>query len=1188
LINAGIETIYVFPYWFFKSKFESPRLNKQIKSIDVRKIVLSFLTLLLASIVFCQSNEYTVSVFGTVKDAAGKAVPGATIVIKLLSLTNNTVIHEEKLQTGPLGGYEFKKSIPATVQLGVAYVILYDCNGKEVGQKVEFKAGAANKFELNFKYCANAIDPACGVSIVELLTPNSQFITLKAEPRGKAPFSFSWNNGSKEQTVRISPVPGTSICVEVTDAESCKAKACFNFPLPPKCAVYIKQTASGELFAQVEGKAPYEFEWLPTNETTQGILPKVPGDYCVYVVTADKCEAKACFKVAGPPPACQVEISATALSGVEGWLLKAIPRGEAPFKYYWSNSNTEGTQSVTVVKPGEYCVTVLDAKGCKSFACKKVGLESICRVVIEPTKDPSGKIVKLSAITTVANVKYIWSNGKVTPAIEPQGSGKYCVTISDDRECKAYACFEIPTLAKCAVSIAQTSSGELVANTQGVEPFKYKWIPNGEITKSIKPSAPVEYCVYIVTADNCEAKACYKIVPPEAKCGVEIGAQRLGNVGGWVLKAHARGLPPFKYYWSNQKEGVDSIIVNKSGEYCVTIVDAAGCKNFSCKKVEDLWDPCRVIIEPGKDASGKIVKLSAVTAVANVKYYWSNMKETQSIEVTEPGRYCVTITDGQNCKAFACFEVPGVRKCAVVIKPLASGELLAEAEGSGNFKFSWSTGETTRAILPKTPGAYCVKVIFENGCIASACFQVLGKDQKCAAEIKGEPLNTTPQSWKLTAAGRGTEPFKYLWSQDNATGQSITVTKAGNYCVTVTDVVGCTAKACKTVGLEVLCNVAIEVLKDPASTVVILKAAVSANDYTFKWNTGETTPFIIPTISQEYCVTATNASGCKAFACFKFETKLSNLSQTIEGFVNVPTITTAIVKLKGKATLYYLNQPTASSVQVLQVPLQLSKDGKPNFYSFGKLPAGRYLVRISLDSDDPLSKEFLPTYYGDVIQWNASSVIPVPHAGGFFNVTLVKANNEQGPGNITGFVNKGNGLTTGEGAIRGGNPVTDATMLLIDMDDNPISFVQTNERGEFAFRNLAYGTYKVMVDRVGMEPEWNWVTLTALNPQVNNLNFSVPESALTSSENANAAVQGLHAFPNPVSDKVMLRIESATTQESIVKMTSITGRSVYQEKLMLIGGMQQHQVDMSALPSGLYFIQITNGQRISTVKVVKE
>jgi uncharacterized repeat protein (TIGR01451 family) len=103
----------------------------------------------------------------------------------------------------------------------------------------------------------------------------------------------------------------------------------------------------------------------------------------------------------------------------------------------------------------------------------------------------------------------------------------------------------------------------------------------------------------------------------------------------------------------------------------------------------------------------------------------------------------------------------------------------------------------------------------------------------------------------------------YLWS-NGATTQSINVTSAGAYSVTVTDAAGCSATSATT-------NVTV----NPVPTATITPSGpttfCSGGSVTltapggmagYLWSNGATTPSIVVTSSGSYTVTVTNASGC--------------------------------------------------------------------------------------------------------------------------------------------------------------------------------------------------------------------------------------------------------------------------------------------------------------------------------------
>ncbi|MES2621409.1 MAG: hypothetical protein V4615_11220, partial [Bacteroidota bacterium] len=49
----------------------------------------------------------------------------------------------------------------------------------------------------------------------------------------------------------------------------------------------------------------------------------------------------------------------------------------------------------------------------------------------------------------------------------------------------------------------------------------------------------------------------------------------------------------------------------------------------------------------------------------------------------------------------------------------------------------------------------------------------------------------------------------------------------------------------------------------------------------------------------------------------------------------------------------------------------------PGFYYFNNVPQGQYYIKASLGYGDPDSLNFLPTYYGDVLNWGNATPVNV-------------------------------------------------------------------------------------------------------------------------------------------------------------------------------------------------------------------
>ena len=128
--------------------------------------------------------------------------------------------------------------------------------------------------------------------------------------------------------------------------------------------------------------------------------------------------------------------------------------------------------------------------------------------------------------------------------------------------------------------------------------------------------------------------------------------------------------------------------------------------------------------------------------------------------------------------------------------------------------------------------------------------------------------------------------FTYLWSTGAAT-QTITVSAAGSYTLTITDASGCSNSTIATVTVEARPTVSVTGSATIcAGTSVTLTAAGGA---TYLWNNGTTTNTLTvsPTANTTYTVIGTNVAGCSDTATFNV------VVDAVPTMTGTPTITNA-------------------------------------------------------------------------------------------------------------------------------------------------------------------------------------------------------------------------------------------------------------------------------------------------------
>jgi trimeric autotransporter adhesin len=177
--------------------------------------------------------------------------------------------------------------------------------------------------------------------------------------------------------------------------------------------------------------------------------------------------------------------------------------------------------------------------------------------------------------------------------------------------------------------------------------------------------------------------------------------------------------------------------------------------------------------------------------------------------------------------------------------------------------YNWSTGATTQCINVDeqnlAPNGDYQAFVLVNTCFVYTEVHVQFVTPSATITASG-PLNLCPGNNVTLTANVGNT---YLWST-GATTQSISVSTAGTYTVTVSNGPNCSAVSTPvavTVGNATAQITGVLSLCSGASTTLTANAAQS-----YLWNTGATTASIPVTTAGNYTVTVTQAGGCTATA----------------------------------------------------------------------------------------------------------------------------------------------------------------------------------------------------------------------------------------------------------------------------------------------------------------------------------
>ncbi|MCB0665595.1 MAG: T9SS type A sorting domain-containing protein [Saprospiraceae bacterium] len=284
---------------------------------------------------------------------------------------------------------------------------------------------------------------------------------------------------------------------------------------------------------------------------------------------------------------------------------------------------------------------------------------------------------------------------------------------------------------------------------------------------------------------------------------------------------------------------------------------------------------CVVTISSVELDDGIFLLTASAKGEEPVSYSWSTGEKTTSIKVKGEGVFWVAASLSNGCTARDIIHLRDSVKCATKIKlhPSVSVQgtysLIARSKGRSPFVYLWSTGDTTQELEDPLPGEYCVTVVDADGCSSKDCFIL--ELPTCETKVQPVSLGTNADAtvMHLVARVEGHAPFNFEWSTGDTT-KLIRIGKAGEYCVTVTDALGCNTSDCIVLDPSKLCKTQIVLL--PATTGVnsaltLVARTHGRGPFAYRWDNGDSTKSTVVHDLAQYCVEVVDANGCVSNDC---------------------------------------------------------------------------------------------------------------------------------------------------------------------------------------------------------------------------------------------------------------------------------------------------------------------------------
>ncbi len=724
---------------------------------------------------------------------------------------------------------------------------------------------------------------------------NNGHVTLTVAG-GVSPYNYVWTNGATTQN--INNLGSGMYTVVVHDVNGCSSVASANIAEPSAIILSTSVTnvlcngnATGIInLTATGGTSTFDFTWS-NGANTQNLTNVIAGTYSVTVKDVNNCTAATSATITQSG---QLILTGTATNvhcfgGNDALINTTVTGGTPSYTFVWSNgANTEDIQYLTA---GNYSLTVTDAHACVTTASYTINspapiTSSIVGVNVLCHASNSGS-ADLTVSGGITPYSYFWSNFQISEDVANLGGGIYFVVITDASGCTHRDSVIIQEPSPLVLSTAVTqincfnaNNGAIDLTVAGGDPtYHYNW-SNGAIVEDLSNLAGANYTVTVTDNHNCTASISTVIINPSNISTNVVTHNPLcfSETNGSIDLIATGGTPNYSFAWSTGALTEDISNIG-AGVYTITITDA-----HTCVMVDSF-----VITEPGAlftsgftknvtcfGLSDGFVDITGYGGTLPYSYLWSTGQSTEDIGNLSGPSYFVTVTDFHGCSVVSLYLVTEPLPLTVNIAGTnatcfgsATGTLTSlPSGGSRPYEYVWDDFATDSVRVGVTAGHYVLLLTDSNNCHT---FDSIDITQPTEIQIAGTVTNahcfgTATGAVDVSVSG-GTPTYLYAWTS-GATTQDVSTLVAGNYTVTVTDLIGCqnTSLFSVTQPLPILLHFFTQLPSCFGSSngAISVDADQGLAPYTYTWNTTppQNSEEITGLSAGNYVVNVTDANSC--------------------------------------------------------------------------------------------------------------------------------------------------------------------------------------------------------------------------------------------------------------------------------------------------------------------------------------
>jgi gliding motility-associated-like protein len=579
------------------------------------------------------------------------------------------------------------------------------------------------------------------------------------------------------------------------------------------------------------------YKWLPTNETTSSIKvkPAVQTTYTViYSLAGCDAEGQAVVTVNKKP---EVTVNSENICPGSSVDLKAtLKETSGKYTFEWAPGG-EKTQTISVSPTVKttYSVTVKSEEGCTGSATATV--------------DINGKLS-----VNAGNDTTICKGGTVQFRVKPNGAGyTYNWTVSNSTALSDPKIYN-PT----AVITEQTTFSVTVVSDKGCT-------GDGKIVVSIDPDLFAS------------------VTPSGVSCSACDGKMTATATGGTL---------PYTYTWSGSSGCTTPTCSNLcQGSYTVTVKDKVGC---IVSADTSFITPAVITLQTSNVQSICGQSNGSATVVASgggggFKYEWNDKnKQTTATAVNLPaGKYCVTVTDVNNCKQTECVDIIDKPGFTASVTSITKTSCFGVCDGTAEVNvigavapvvYSWNTTPGAQTNFKATglcAGDYVVTIKDGVGCQDTLHVKIIQPTKVIIDPLPVVKLCIGSSATLNASAHGGDGNYHYSWSPLPDTTASVLVAPvvSTDYQVTVKDGRGCisdplTIKVVVNPPLKVTVAGNKKLCSGDTTRLTAIGSGGNSGPYTYTWAPAvsaiASSVTVKPTVSTTFTVTVRDECGTPA------------------------------------------------------------------------------------------------------------------------------------------------------------------------------------------------------------------------------------------------------------------------------------------------------------------------------------